>query len=91
MEFLEANQLHRKYGVWGTHHSLPTEITPLATIGFLEVQEKSRLIIWVSSGETEHFVVDRGYLLGWPAFGAAIGAGTTMLYAWLYSRAMRKT
>src|ERR1700730_12875897 len=20
MEFLEANQLHRKYGIWGTHH-----------------------------------------------------------------------
>lgn len=50
-----------------------------------------RLIIWASSGETEHFVVDRGYLLGWPAFGAAIGAGTTMLYAWIFSRAVRKT
>jgi uncharacterized membrane protein YuzA (DUF378 family) len=49
------------------------------------------LIIWAFSGETEHFVFDRGYLLGWPAFGAAIGAGTTMLYAWLFSRAMRKT
>jgi hypothetical protein len=24
MEFLEANQLHRKYGVWGTRHSLRT-------------------------------------------------------------------
>jgi hypothetical protein len=24
MEFLEANQLHRKYGLWGTHHSLRT-------------------------------------------------------------------
>ena len=43
MEFLEANQPHRKYGVCGTHHSLPTEITPLAMIGFLEVCEKSRL------------------------------------------------
>src|ERR1700689_515062 len=71
MEFLEANQPHREYGVWGTHHSLPTEITPLAMIGFLEVCEKFRLIIWASSGETEHFVFDRGYLLGWPAFGAA--------------------
>jgi hypothetical protein len=29
--------------IWGTHHSLPIEITPLATIGFLEVCEKSRL------------------------------------------------
>ena len=43
MDFLEANQLHRKYGVWGTRHSLPTEITPLAIIGFLEVCKKSRL------------------------------------------------
>src|ERR1700722_16104895 len=43
MDFLEAKQLHRKYGLWGTHHSLPIEITPLATIGFLEVCEKSRL------------------------------------------------
>jgi hypothetical protein len=24
MEFLEANQLHRKYGLWGTRHSLRT-------------------------------------------------------------------
>ena len=29
--------------IWGTHHSLTTEITPLATIGFLEVREKFRL------------------------------------------------
>src|SRR5271168_5368724 len=29
--------------IWGTHHSLPTKITPLATIGFLEVCEKFRL------------------------------------------------
>ena len=49
------------------------------------------LVIWAFSGETEHFVFDRGYLLGWPAFGAGIGAGTTMLYAWLFSRATRKT
>jgi hypothetical protein len=49
------------------------------------------LIIWAFSGGTEHFVFDRGYLLGWPAFGAAIGAATTMLYAWLFSRSMRKT
>ena len=27
----------------GAHHSLPTEIKPLATIGFLEVCEKFRL------------------------------------------------
>src|SRR5580692_3492683 len=25
MDFLEAKQLHRKYGLWGTHHSLPVE------------------------------------------------------------------
>jgi hypothetical protein len=25
MELLEANQLHRKYGVWGTRHLLPVE------------------------------------------------------------------
>jgi hypothetical protein len=25
MEFLEANQLHSKYGVWGTHHLLAVE------------------------------------------------------------------
>ena len=25
MEFLEANQLHRKYGLWGTRHLLPVE------------------------------------------------------------------
>src|SRR5580658_8031741 len=29
--------------IWGTHHSLTTEITPLATIGFLGVLEKFRL------------------------------------------------
>jgi hypothetical protein len=27
MEFLEANQLHRKYGLWGTRHSLRIEIS----------------------------------------------------------------
>jgi hypothetical protein len=31
--------------IWGTQHSLPTEITPLATIGFLEVCEKFRLAL----------------------------------------------
>src|ERR1700691_3095430 len=25
MDFLEAKQLHRKYGLWGTHHSLTVE------------------------------------------------------------------
>jgi hypothetical protein len=25
MEFIEANQLHRKYGVWGTRHLPPGE------------------------------------------------------------------
>src|ERR1700735_3845152 len=30
--------------IWGTHHSSPTEISPPATIGFLEVCEKSRLV-----------------------------------------------
>src|SRR5580692_5742264 len=29
--------------IWGTRHSLPAEISPLATIGFLEVCEKSGL------------------------------------------------
>src|ERR1700689_3968759 len=29
--------------IWGTHHSLPTGIKPLATIGFLEVCEKFKL------------------------------------------------
>ncbi len=27
IEFLEANELHRKYGVWGTRHSLRIEIS----------------------------------------------------------------
>ncbi len=33
MELLKANQLHRKYGVWGTRHSLWIQISPMAMIG----------------------------------------------------------
>jgi hypothetical protein len=37
MEFLEANQLHRKYGLWGTRHLLRIEISlpDLASPDFL--------------------------------------------------------
>jgi hypothetical protein len=30
------------------------------------------------------------YLMGWPAFCAALGAGGTILYRWLFSLVMRR-
>lgn len=46
------------------------------------------LVVWtISPGSGPHFhwsaFRDWSYWKGWPAFGAAIGAGTTILYRWL--------
>jgi len=49
------------------------------------------VIGWAISLGTEHFVLNWTYLKGWPAFGAAIGAGGLTLYSWLFSREINRT
>ena len=42
MEFLETNQLHRKYGVWAPFIGYEVEISPMAMIGCRKIYEKFR-------------------------------------------------
>jgi hypothetical protein len=58
-----------------------------AAVGAL-VMHFPAVIVWaISLGNDQHFdsstFRDWSYWKGWPAFGAAIGAGVTIIYRWL--------
>jgi hypothetical protein len=58
------NPISAKTGqIWATHHSLPTEITPLATIGFLEVREKLTLVIPDGIAENAIILIAQGKIV----------------------------
>jgi hypothetical protein len=45
-----------------------------------------KYLIWPTPGISRSINLPWSYLMGWPAFCAALGAGGTFLYRWLLSR-----
>jgi hypothetical protein len=47
-----------------------------------------KYLLWPTPGISRPINLPWSYLVGWPAFCAALGAGGTVLYRWLLSRAI---
>jgi hypothetical protein len=66
-----------------------------ATVGALVIAFPAVIVWTISPGTGQHFnwsaFRDWSYWRGWPAFGAAIGAGVTIVYRWLLRWATRRT
>jgi hypothetical protein len=54
----------------------------------LPLIEWIKYLIWPIPGQSRSISLPWSYLMGWPAFCAALGAGGTILYRWLLSRAI---
>jgi hypothetical protein len=52
----------------------------------LPLMEWVKFLIWPIPGINHSINLPWSYLMGWPAFCAALGAGGTVLYRWLLSR-----
>jgi hypothetical protein len=48
-----------------------------------------KYLLWPTPGISRSINLPWSYLAGWPAFCAALGAGGTVMYRWLLSRAIR--